>query len=80
MLEHTSLEANKETTPMGMKTALTSKNTEITCTGRERLINFSIHNDNITWEIQKMTNYKAYPSWCENWFACWKFLLSKPRI
>ena len=33
----TSREANKEATPMGMKTMLTSINAEITCTNKGRL-------------------------------------------
>lgn len=79
MFKHTSREANKEATPIGMKIMLTSRNAEITCTQRERLIIFAMQTDNIR-EILQISNYKAYPSWCKNWFACWKFLLSKLRI
>jgi len=32
MFKHTSREANKEATPIGMKIMLTSRNAEITCT------------------------------------------------
>jgi hypothetical protein len=81
MFKHTSREANKEATPIGMKIMLISRNAEITCRerGRDLLIIFSMQTDNIR-EILETSNYKAYPSWCENWLACWKFLLSKLRI
>lgn len=48
---HTSREANKAATPMGMKIMPTSMNAEITCTGEERLhemVSFPIYDDKIT--------------------------------
>lgn len=83
LFERTSLEANKEATPMGTKIMLTNMNAEITCTRRDStLILSSDYNKDrrIYIYIYNKNNNKAYPSWCENGFTRWKFLLGKPRI